>query len=234
MQIFKSLIFNIILYTTLIPVALLIILLYPFVSTINLQKISSNWILFILHTLRIVCGITWEVAGRENIPETPFILVSNHQSAWESFYLQTLCFPSASIIKKELLYIPFFGWALACLKPIHLRRKKKIKSLKKVLSSGKKKISSGFTIIIFPEGTRSKPEDGIKKFSNSCGLLSIENNVPIVPICHNSGSFWINRRFTKKEGEVKIRIGRPMYGDKPKELTDKAYQWINRNFMEIT
>ena len=234
MQIIKSLIFNTILYTTLIPVALLIILLYPFVSTINLQKISSKWILFILHTLRIVCGINWKVNGRENIPEAPFILVSNHQSAWESFYLQTLCLPSASIIKKELLYIPFFGWALACLKPIHLRRKKKIKSLKKVLSSGKKKISSGFTIIIFPEGTRSKPEDGIKKFSNSCGLLSIENNVPIVPICHNSGSFWINRRFTKKEGEVKIRIGRPMYGDNPKELTDKAYQWINRNFMEIT
>ena len=233
MQILRSFFFNIVLYSTLIPVAILIICLYPFVTTITLQKISSLWILLILHSLRIICGVSWKVEGKENIPNTPFILVSNHQSAWESFYLQTLAFPTASIIKKELLYIPFFGWALACLKPIHLRRKRKITSLRKVLSSGKKKIDHGFTIIIFPEGTRTNPNSGIKKFSSSCGLLSIQNNVPIVPICHNSGFFWENRRFTKKKGNVQVKIGPPMYGDDPKELTNKAFKWINTKFIEM-
>ena len=139
MQILKSFIFNLILYVTLIPTSLIVIFLYPFISTANLQLIASNWILFILNSLKIICGVTWKIEGLKNIPEGPCVIVSNHQSAWESFFLQTLCIPSASIIKKELLFIPFFGWALACLKPIHLRRSKKYRSLKKVITHGSKK-----------------------------------------------------------------------------------------------
>ena len=189
--------------------------------------------MFILWSLRVICGVKWQIEGIENLPDGPFILVSNHQSAWESFYLQTLRIPSASIIKKDLLYIPFFGWALACMKPIHLRRKNKIRSLKKVLSSGSRKLKNGFSIIIFPEGTRAKPHEGLRKFSNSCGSLSVNNNVPIIPICHNSGLYWQNKRFIKYPGTVIVRIGNEMYGNDPKELTNRAYSWIKENFNEI-
>ena len=233
MQILRSLLFNIVLYSTLIPISLLIISLYPFISTSSIQKIASVWIIFILRSLKYICGVNWVVEGEENLPKEPFILVSNHQSAWESFFLQTLRIPSASIIKKELLFIPFFGWALACTKPIHLRRKNKIRSLKKVLSAGSKKLKNGFSIIIFPEGTRARPHKGLKKFSNSCGSLSVKNNVPIVPICHNSGLYWKNKHFTKLPGTVIVRIGRPIYGDDPKEVTNRAYNWINQNFNEM-
>ena len=233
MQTLRSFIFNVILYSTLVPVSTLIIILFPFLKTVSLQKIASKWVNFILLSLKKICGVTWSIKGLENIPDKPCILVSNHQGAWESFFIQTLYFPSSSIVKKELLFIPFFGWALACLKPIHLTRSKKIVSLKKLIKDGTDKLKNGISLIIFPEGTRAKPHKGLKKFSNSCGLLSVKNSVPIVPICHNSGLFWKNRRFNKQSGEVQVRIGAPLYGNNAKDLTNEAYNWIKLNFLEI-
>ena len=186
-----------------------------------------------MYSLKIICGVNWKVEGSENLPKTPCILASNHQGAWESFFLQTLCIPTASIIKKELLYIPFFGWALACLKPIHLKRSQKVSSLKKVVKDSAKKLKNGTSLIIFPEGTRARPEKGLKKFSNSCVLLSTENNIPIIPICHNSGLYWRNKEFIKERGNVQIVIGPPIYGINAKKVTEKAYEWINLQFNRI-
>ena len=233
MQTLRSFIFNVILYSTLVPVSTLIIILFPFLKTVSLQKIASKWVNFILLSLKKICGVTWSIKGLENIPDKPCILVSNHQGVWESFFIQTLYFPSSSIVKKELLFIPFFGWALACLKPIHLTRSKKIVSLKKLIKDGTDKLKNGISLVIFPEGTRAKPHKGLKKFSNSCGLLSVKNSVPIVPICHNSGLFWKNRRFNKQSGEVQVRIGAPLYGNNAKDLTKEVYNWIKLNFVEI-
>jgi len=233
LQTLRSFIFNVILYSTLVPVSTLIIILFPFLKTVSLQKIASKWVNFILLSLKKICGVTWSIKGLENIPDKPCILVSNHQGVWESFFIQTLYFPSSSIVKKELLFIPFFGWALACLKPIHLTRSKKIVSLKKLIKDGTDKLKNGISLIIFPEGTRAKPHKGLKKFSNSCGLLSVKNSVPIVPICHNSGLFWKNRRFNKQSGEVQVRIGAPLYGNNAKDLTNEVYNWIELNFVEI-
>lgn len=233
MQTLRSFIFNVILYSTLVPVSTLIIILFPFLKTVSLQKIASKWVNFILLSLKKICGVTWSIKGLENIPDKPCILVSNHQGVWESFFIQTLYFPSSSIVKKELLFIPFFGWALACLKPIYLTRSKKIVSLKKLIKDGTDKLKNGISLVIFPEGTRARPHKGLKKFSNSCGLLSVKNSVPIVPICHNSGLFWKNRRFNKQSGEVQVRIGAPLYGNNAKDLTKEVYNWIKLNFVEI-
>ena len=210
-----------------------IILLFPFIRTTKLQRFSSIWVYFILNSLKVLCGVTWKIEGLENLPDKPCILVSNHQGAWESFFLQTLCHPSSSIVKKELLYIPLFGWALACLKPIYIKRSNKLTSLKKVIKNGSDKLKGGTSIIIFPEGTRARPHKGLKPFSNSCGLLSIKNNIPIIPICHNSGLYWKNKRFNKEKGEITMRIGPPLYGKDAKTLTNNAYEWINKNFKEI-
>ena len=210
-----------------------IIIFFPFVSIKSLQKIASFWVMFVLLMLKIICGVNWKVNGYENIKNKPCIVVSNHQGVWESFFLQTLVNPSYNILKKELLYIPIFGWALACLKPISIKRSNKISSLRKVVNEGSKRLKKGGSIIIFPEGTRARPEKGLKKFSNSCGLLSVKNNVPIIPICHNSGLFWKNKKFTKLKGLVEVRIGIPIEGSDPKELTNNAYKWIKKNFSEI-
>ena len=233
MKYLGNIIFNIIFFIIVVIASFIIIFLYPFISTISLQNIASVWVTAVLHLLKYLCGVSWEVKGIENIEESPCILVSNHQGQWESFYLQTLLIPSSSIIKKELLFIPIFGWALACLKPIHLRRSKKYKSMKKVIKDGAKKLKKGTSIIIFPEGTRTDPKDGIKKFSNSCGYLSVNNGAPIIPICHNSGLYWRNKKFFKHKGEVKVHIGKPIYGNDPKMVTEAACDWIKLKFNEI-
>ena len=102
------------------------------------------------------------------------IVVSNHQGQWESFFIQTLFIPNTSIVKRELLLIPFFGWALRCMKPITLNRANKFSSLKKVIIKGVDRLKAGYSVILFPEGTRIPPEKGIQRFANSCGVLSIE------------------------------------------------------------
>ena len=122
MKFIRSASFNAAFYLTLILFTSTIILLYPFLSTKNLQLYASKCIIFELYLLKIFCKVSWKVEGIENLPKTPCILVSNHQGQWESLFLQTLLVPSSSIVKKEILFIPFFGWAVYCMSPILLDR----------------------------------------------------------------------------------------------------------------
>jgi 1-acyl-sn-glycerol-3-phosphate acyltransferase len=233
MPLIGSIIFNTFFYLSLIPITIIILSLYFFISTKNLQKIGAVWIKFILNALKVFCGVRWKVEGVENIPNTPCIVVSNHQGQWESFFLQTLFIPSTSIIKQELLYIPLFGWALRCMKPITLNRLNKVSSLKKVIKKGVMKLKDGFSIILFPEGTRINPDKGIQPFAGSCGLLSVKSGLPVLPICHNSGRYWKNKKFIKSPGKVIIRIGEPIIGSEAKLITNYAYNWVKNNYKEI-
>tara|TARA_B100001059_G_scaffold88489_1_gene86997 strand:- start:85 stop:789 length:705 start_codon:yes stop_codon:yes gene_type:complete len=234
MPLIGSIIFNTFFYLSLIPITIIILSLYFFISTKNLQKIGAVWIKFILNALKVFCGVRWKVEGVENIPNTPCIVVSNHQGQWESFFLQTLFIPSTSIIKQELLYIPLFGWALRCMKPITLNRLNKVTSLNKVIKKGVMKLKDGFSIILFPEGTRISPDKGIQPFAGSCGLLSVKSGLPVLPICHNSGRYWKNKKFIKSPGKVIIRIGEPIVGSEAKLITNYAYNWVKNNYKEIS
>ena len=233
MPLIGSVIFNAFFYLSLIPITTIIISLYFFISTKRLQKLGAMWIKVVLNALKFLCGVSWKVEGIENIPSTPCIVVSNHQGQWESFLLQTLFIPSTSIIKKELLLIPLFGWALRCMKPITLNRLNRVSSLKKVIKKGVIKLKNGFSIILFPEGTRISPEKGIQPFARSCGLLSVKSGFPVLPICHNSGKYWKNKKFIKSPGEVVLRIGEPILGRDPKVITNDAYKWVKNNYEEI-
>jgi 1-acyl-sn-glycerol-3-phosphate acyltransferase len=233
MPLIGSIIFNAFFYLSLIPITTIIISLYFFISTKRLQWLGAMWIKVVLNALKFLCGVSWKVEGIENIPNTPCIVVSNHQGQWESFFLQTLFIPSTSIIKKELLLIPLFGWALRCMKPITLNRLNRMGSLKKVIRKGVIKLKNGFSIILFPEGTRISPEKGIQPFARSCGLLSVKSGFPVLPICHNSGKYWKNKRFIKSPGMVILRIGEPILGRDPKVITNDAYNWVKNNYEEI-
>ena len=233
MPLIGSVIFNAFFYLSLIPITTIIISLYFFISTKRLQWLGAMWIKVVLNALKFLCGVSWKVEGIENIPNTPCIVVSNHQGQWESFFLQTLFIPSTSIIKKELLLIPLFGWALRCMKPITLNRLNRVSSLKKVIKKGVIKLKNGFSIILFPEGTRISPEKGIQPFARSCGLLSVKSGFPLLPICHNSGKYWKNKKFIKSPGKVVLRIGEPILGRDPKVITNDAYNWVKNNYEEI-
>ena len=233
MPLIGSIIFNAFFYLSLIPITTIIISLYFFISTKRLQRLGAMWIKVVLNALKFLCGVSWKVEGVENIPNTPCIVVSNHQGQWESFFLQTLFIPSTSIIKKELLLIPVFGWALRCMKPITLNRLNRVSSLKKVIKKGVIKLKNGFSIILFPEGTRISPEKGIQPFARSCGLLSVKSGFPVLPVCHNSGKYWKNKKFIKSPGKVVLRIGEPILCRDPKVITNDAYNWVKNNYKEI-
>ena len=214
-------------------VSLIILFLSFFLSTKSLQYIGKKWIFFILKSLKFLCGVGWTIKGVENIPSSPFVMASNHQSPWESFFLQTLFLPTSSIMKKEILIIPFFGWAISRLKPISINRKLKMESLRKVIAEGGERIQEGYAVLVFPEGTRKNPKDGIGKFGISCGVLAANESVPIIPICHNSGKYWLNKSFKKKSGDITIVIGKPIFGSDPKKLTEESRSWIKNTYSVI-
>ena len=233
MSFLRSLLFNILFYSSLPFISCIIILAYPFISAKKLSKIASVWIITVLYLLKIICGLAWEVHGEENIPDHPVILVANHQGQWESLYLQTVIHPISSIIKQELLLIPFFGWALAFMSPIPINRKNKLQSLKKVINQANARIKANFSVLIFPEGTRIKPNRGIGPFGNSCGLLAAKNNIPILPICHNSGKYWKNKQFIKHPGNIAVTIGPLFRGSDPKKLTEEVRLWMNDEYKKM-
>ena len=202
-------------------------------SVTKCQMIASFWIINILKALKYICRIDWVVDGIDNIPKKPFVIMANHQGPWESLFLQTLMVPTSSIIKKEILYIPFFGWAISRLNPIPINRKEKHSSMKKVISIGSKRIKEGYAVLIFPEGTRRNAEDGIGRFGNGGAVLAVNEGVPIVPICHNSGVYWKNHSLKKVAGKISIIIGEPVAGTDAKEITKQAQIWMKQAYREI-
>ena len=195
--------------------------------------IASFWIINILKLIKHLCGIDWVVDGFDNIPDQPFVIMANHQGPWESLFLQTLMLPTSSIIKKEILFIPFFGWAISRLKPIPINRREKHTSMKKIISIGGERIKNGYAVLIFPEGTRRNPKDGIGKFGNGGSMLAVNECVPVVPICHNSGVYWKNHSLKKVAGKISIVIGPPINGADAKEITKKAQLWISQTYKKI-
>ena len=196
--------------------------------------IASFWIINILKVIKHLCGIDWVVDGYDNIPDQPFVIMANHQGPWESLFLQTLMLPTSSIIKKEILFIPFFGWAISRLKPIPINRREKHTSMKKIISIGGERIKNGYAVLIFPEGTRRNPKDGIGKFGNGGSVLAVNTGVPVVPICHNSGMYWKNKSFKKVAGKISVVIGEPISGTDAKEITKQAQMWVDKTYKEIS
>lgn len=197
-------------------------------------RVAQQWSRFVIWWLRYTCGIDYQVTGLENLPDTPTVLVAKHQSAWETIFLHQFLPPLAWVVKKELLYIPFFGWALACLNPIAIRRKTRTSALKQVLKQGGDCLDRGRWVLIFPEGTRMAPgERG--SYAASGALLAVKSEVPLLPVALNSGYFWPRRGFIKKPGTIKLVFGPllPSIGRKPKELTGIAERWIESTVQRL-
>ena len=223
----RSLLFSIYFYISVIVFTLFFVFLAPFIELKKRYSLTSMYISTLLIVLKFLCRIDWEVTG-DILGQRPVIIASNHQGLWESFYLQTLVNPLTTIIKKELIYIPFFGWALNLLNPIKINRSKKVQSAKKVIMTGTQKLRNGFSILLFPEGTRKIPGKRIGKFARSAADLAIKNNVDLIPIYHDSGLYWKNKKFIKFPGTVKVIIGAPIQGKNSYEMTKNLVDWMNK------
>lgn len=189
------------------------------------------WNHFIKYWLRLSCGIHLEVKGRELLPSGTYVVMANHQSPWETIFFFPLFKPVTAILKRELMWIPFFGWALSLLHPVPIQRSNARKARQQLLSKGQKLLNEkAVSILIFPEGTRVQPGEQ-KKFSAGGAELAITAGVPIVPVAHNAGYFWPARRFTKYPVTIRVNIGPPINseGKTPKSLALEAESWIRQH-----
>ncbi|MDD2059668.1 1-acyl-sn-glycerol-3-phosphate acyltransferase [Pseudomonas sp. GD03860] len=191
--------------------------------------INVYWCRFALVLVRVFLNIKVKVSGAENIPKTPCVILSNHQSTWETFFLSAYFSPLSQVLKRELLYVPFFGWAMAMLRPIAIDRDNPKAALKQVASEGDKLLKDGVWVLIFPEGTRV-PFGQIGKFSRGGTALAVNAGLPVLPIAHNAGKFWPKQGWGKRAGTIEVVIGEPMYaeGTGPRAiaaLNDRAAAW---------
>lgn len=194
----------------------------------------TRWSHFIVWWAKIICGIHYNIIGMENLPAGNAIILSKHQSAWETIFYQTVLPPQCWVLKRELLMIPFFGWALALLEPIAINRKNKA-AIKQLQQVGTKRLQQGRWVVIFPEGTRVAPGE-THSYSRSGASLSAASGYPIVPIAHNAGEFWPKNSFIKRPGTITVQIGPALY---PAECTlDELHQrsqaWIENTMENIT
>lgn len=222
---------NILFYLGLIPATLLFTILgtamffFPFKIRYYL---ITRWSHFFIFWAKTTCGLQYSVEGLDNLPKTPAIVFSNHQSMWETIFMQVLLPPQTWVLKKELFYIPIFGWGLALLEPIAINRKD-FNSVKELIRQGKQRLEKNRWVIIFPEGTRVAPT--IKhRYSRSGAALAEATGFPVVPIAHNAGLFWPRGFFIKKSGTIRLIIG-PIIDPKGKTATDinaLAEEWIRK------
>lgn len=202
------------------------LLTFPF-KPITRYRIISLWARTMLIWLRLVCGIRYQVIGAENIPDEPCIILSKHQSAWETLAFQNIFPPQVWVLKRELLRIPFFGWGLAMTSPIAINRSAGREALKQMVAQGKDRLAKGFCVVIFPEGTRMPP--GVKgKYHIGGAWLAVHTQSTVIPVAHNAGLFWPKNGFMKKPGTITVHIGKPIPSKdlKPDALNQQVEDWI--------
>jgi len=214
--------------------AVIALLTFPF-APLTRYRIISNWARLNIAAVRILCGIRYRVIGREHIPREPCIILSKHQSAWETLAYQVIFPPQVWVTKRELLWIPFFGWGLAMLSPIAIDRGAGTRALKQLLDQGRDRLKRGFSIVIFPEGTRVAPGQR-GKYHPGGAWLAVQTAALVVPVAHNAGQFWRRNAFLKYPGLITVSIGAPIAPQRmtAEELNQRAENWIESETQRIS
>ncbi|MCK4710148.1 MAG: 1-acyl-sn-glycerol-3-phosphate acyltransferase [Gammaproteobacteria bacterium] len=214
--------------------ALLLSMAIIFPITFRIAIIKS-WIVLNLAWIELTCGLGYEVEGLENIPEHGFIVMSKHSSTWETIALQRFFGPMVWVVKKELTYIPFFGWGLKALNAIAINRGTGRKAIKQLIEDGRRRMDEGRIVMLFPEGTRVMPGQH-KPFKLGGAILAEKTGYSILPIAHNAGEYWPRHSWIKWPGTIKVVIGKPIdpEGKKPHEIIQLVEQWITETGEQIS
>jgi 1-acyl-sn-glycerol-3-phosphate acyltransferase len=224
---------------TVVPWAVAMLLLSTVRRGQALYWPTIGWLRIVMWGARVICGVRPEVTGLEHLPKSgtreAVLLAPKHQSTWETFFFPTLMpHPLAYVFKRELLQIPFFGWAMGRLDMVHIDRSRRTEAWAKVAEQGKRLFAEGVWVIMFPEGTRTpRGEQGVYKTGAS--RLAIAAGVPIVPIAVASGRCWPRRSFVLRPGVVRVSIGVPIpsVGRRPEELMREVEAWIEAEMRRI-
>ena len=224
---------------SIIPLALAIVILSPFVKGRPLYWIAQLWLRQMTGFAHWICGIKYEVYGLENLPSAesldPVILCPKHQSTWETFALPAMMsHPLAYVFKKELLMIPFFGWAIGSLDMVHIDRSKRSQALIKVAEQGGELMKKGIWIIMFLEGTRT-PRGDQGKYKQGAARLAVTTGASLVPIAVTSGRCWPRKTFRITPGTIEVSIAPPIsaVGREPNELMREVETWIEAEMRRL-
>ena len=225
MLLFRSLLYFVGSIISLILISFISLFLV-FTSYHTRQKFISQWAIFCIWWLKITVNIKTKVIGQENILHSPCIIISNHQSTWETLAFQTIFPPHTWVLKRELLWLPVFGWSLALLNPIIINRGDKLNAIKKVIRQGSDRLKKGISIVIYPEGTR-QPYKQLGAYQNGGSAIAKKTGHSIVPVYHNAGKLWAKGSFIKKPGEITVVIGKAISNSdlKTSEVTERIRHW---------
>ncbi len=215
------------------PYAIIAIATFP-LPRLARYRVISGWSHAMIWLAKTVLGIHYRVIGRENLPRTPAVILSKHQSAWETIAFQVIFPPQVWVLKRELLWIPFFGWGLALTSPIAIDRSSGARALRRMAELGRERLAQGFWIAIFPEGTRVQP--GKKgRYHPGGAWLAVNCGAPVVPVAHNAGLLWGRGAFLKRPGTVTVEIGAVIDSSAytPESLNAAVEDWIEERMAAL-
>ncbi len=234
MRFIRSLIFSIFMIGATLVTALLLVLALPTPFSLR-SAIARTYAVAVVGALRLLCGIDYQLRGQENIPSGAAIIYSKHQSTWETYALQVFLPAQVWVLKRELMWVPFFGWGMAALKPIAIDRSAGRRAIDSIVSQGIERLQAGIWVTIFPEGTRIAPGER-KRWGLGGAILAERSGYPVVPVAHNAGEFWGKRQFVKKPGTIQVVIGPSVQtrGRKAVDISKELESWMMKTMAEIS
>jgi 1-acyl-sn-glycerol-3-phosphate acyltransferase len=230
----RSLLFSIFMILAATFYSFVSLLLWPLPLRYRYASITG-WTATVLWVLKKLCYVDYKITGLENIPsDRNGVILSKHQSTWETFFLPTIFHQTAIILKRELLWVPFFGWGLATIAPIAINRSKTGNAMEQIVAQGKKCLALGRWILVFPEGTRI-PFGKVGHYRLGGARLATAAGCPVIPVAHNAGYYWAKRKFIKRPGTIEIVIGELIETKDrtPDEVMKEVRDWIEMTIKEI-
>jgi len=233
MQLLGSVLFTLLFFITTVVFGV-IVLAFAWLPIHARYAIPRGWARSLFAMLKVLCRLDFTVEGREHLPNEPFISMWKHSSTWDTIAQMIVVPPAAWILKREVIWIPIVGWAVATFRPIAINRSAGGSAVKQVVAQGRKRFAEGLGVLIYPEGTRTAPNE-TRKYGLSGALLATQTGRLVVPIAHNSGYFWRRRGLMKLPGRIRVVIGPPIdpAGLDPREVNERARLWIEATIAEI-
>jgi 1-acyl-sn-glycerol-3-phosphate acyltransferase len=233
MQVLGSVLLNLSLWSSVLLYAPLALLTSPLPYRVRYRFIVQ-WAHFHTWLARVLCGLQFRVQGLEQLPAGPIIILAKHSSTWETLALPQLFPPYTYVLKRELMWIPLFGWALALLKPIAINRNAGRRALDQVVEQGRARLANGISVLVFPEGTRVPPGEN-HRWGLGGAALAAATGYPVVPVAHNAGHFWRRRQFLKRAGTIEVVIGPAIEtrGRSAEEVQRLAQEWMAREMQRL-
>jgi 1-acyl-sn-glycerol-3-phosphate acyltransferase len=238
LAVIRSAIFVVWMAITVVPFALSAMVVSIFVRGDPVYWICISWLRGCIWGARVICGVRYRVSGMEHLPTertAAVILAPKHQSTWETFAFPTLMpHPLCYVFKRELLYIPFFGWAIGRLDMVHIDRSKRAEAWNRVAEQGRRYMAKGNWMIMFPEGTRT-PRGGQGTYKSGATRLAITTGTPVVPIAVSSAKCWPRKSFVLRPGLIDVSIGAPIRpeGRQPEEMMREVEAWIEAEMRRL-